>query len=151
MNQQRLSTAIAFAAVAHENQFRWKGEPHITHPIAVAAALQEYGESTQIVGVLHDVLEDTEAEMHGNRLWIDWPPVSIDLFEEEIVALDAMTRRKAQGEEYPEYVARIIATSTIAQRVKLANIRHNLLTMKPGGEAWKKHTRAKIELLKVLS
>ncbi len=149
MNQQRLSTAITFAAIAHEEQFRWKGEPYITHPIAVAAALREYGESTQIVGVLHDVLEDTEAALRGTMLTIH--VISMNLMEEEAIALDAMTRRKDEGEEYPEYVARIIATSTIAQRVKLADIRHNLLTMTPGGESWKKHTRAKIELLKVLS
>jgi (p)ppGpp synthase/HD superfamily hydrolase len=148
-NQQRLASAIAFAAIAHEHQFRWKGEPYITHPLAVAAALQEYGEPTQIVGVLHDVLEDTEAELHGTSLYLH--EARMTLMEEEAVALVAMTRRKDAGEEYPEYVARIIATSTIAQRVKLADIRHNLLTMQSGGETWKKHTRAKIELLKVLT
>ncbi|WP_119155894.1 HD domain-containing protein [Caldimonas tepidiphila] len=57
----RYTQAIALAARAHEGQSR-KGTaiPYITHPVAVAALVAEYGgdEDQQIAALLHDVLED---------------------------------------------------------------------------------------------
>lgn len=57
----RYTRAIAFAARAHEGQTR-KGTsiPYITHPVAVAALVAQFGgdEDLQIAGLLHDVLED---------------------------------------------------------------------------------------------
>jgi len=58
----RLSTAIRFAAYAHQDEFR-KGTtiPYIVHPLDVVSILLKNGGSEDLViaGVLHDVLEDT--------------------------------------------------------------------------------------------
>lgn len=53
--------AIDVATKAHEGQKRKSGEPYITHPLAVAGLLMEWGmDSDSIVaGVLHDTVEDT--------------------------------------------------------------------------------------------
>jgi len=57
----RYTQAIILAARAHEGQSR-KGTkiPYITHPVAVAGLVAQYGgdEDQQIAGLLHDVLED---------------------------------------------------------------------------------------------
>ena len=58
-----LHKAIEFAAVKHRNQYR-KGTdvPYIVHPMEVLQILTSMGCSieTQIAGVLHDTVEDTD-------------------------------------------------------------------------------------------
>lgn len=60
-----LETAINFASRKHHGQKRRSGEPYITHPLAVAAILIDWGMDidTVIAGVLHDTLEDTDATL----------------------------------------------------------------------------------------
>lgn len=57
----RFTQALALAARAHEGQSR-KGTsiPYITHPVAVAGLVAQYGgdEDQQVAALLHDVLED---------------------------------------------------------------------------------------------
>ncbi len=55
--------AIDFATKMHEGQKRRSGEPYISHPLAVANNLVEWGMDIDSVlaGVLHDTIEDTEA------------------------------------------------------------------------------------------
>lgn len=50
------------ATRAHEGQLRKTGEPYIIHPIATQKILSEWNmdEDTQIAGLLHDVVEDTD-------------------------------------------------------------------------------------------
>jgi GTP pyrophosphokinase len=59
---RRLEHAITFATEAHEGQTRASGEPYITHPLAVAIILTEWGMDVDsvIAGVLHDTIEDTD-------------------------------------------------------------------------------------------
>jgi (p)ppGpp synthase/HD superfamily hydrolase len=57
--------ALEFAASRHEGQTReGDGIPFVTHPVEVACLLHEAGYSDEVVaaGVLHDVLEDTDAQ-----------------------------------------------------------------------------------------
>lgn len=60
-----LEHAVDFAKKAHMGQKRKSGEPYITHPIAVAANLVQWGMDidTVLAGVLHDTVEDTEVEL----------------------------------------------------------------------------------------
>jgi (p)ppGpp synthase/HD superfamily hydrolase len=60
--------ALAFAHARHAGQTRdFDDLPFVTHPVEVACLLHEAGYSDEVVaaGVLHDVLEDTDAE-HGD-------------------------------------------------------------------------------------
>lgn len=149
-NQIRLAQAMAFAAVAHKDQFRWEGEPYITHPFEVAQLLAAsgYSESHQIVAVLHDVLEDTAAIVINGYLRLPMEEICMGelLFKptsDELEALHAITRNKDEGEEYPEYIERIVATSRMAAVIKAADCIHNLRTMEVGSETYIKHTKAK--------
>ncbi len=56
-----LRRAWAIGAAAHAGQSRRSGEPYITHPVAVAAALaeQHVDVETLVAAILHDTLEDT--------------------------------------------------------------------------------------------
>ena len=62
MSAKALSTAIYIAALAHLNQLDKGGNPYIFHPLHImnqlAAQRRDY--ITQIIGVLHDVTEDTD-------------------------------------------------------------------------------------------
>ena len=57
--------ALEFAASRHDGQTRdGNGVPFVTHPMEVACLLHEAGYSDEVVaaGVLHDVLEETDAQ-----------------------------------------------------------------------------------------
>ncbi|MEK7497157.1 MAG: HD domain-containing protein [Patescibacteria group bacterium] len=59
----KLLKALNFAAIAHHGQKRADGiTPYIVHPFAVGFILLKYGysEDVVIVGILHDVIEDTK-------------------------------------------------------------------------------------------
>nr|WP_200931688.1 HD domain-containing protein [Paenibacillus sp. Leaf72] len=52
-----MNKAIEIAAKAHEQQKDKAGHPYILHPLRVMLSLNT--EEERIVGVLHDVLEDS--------------------------------------------------------------------------------------------
>ncbi|MSP25080.1 MAG: bifunctional (p)ppGpp synthetase/guanosine-3',5'-bis(diphosphate) 3'-pyrophosphohydrolase [Myxococcales bacterium] len=57
----RFAAALAFACRSHDGQFRkGSGAPYITHPLAVASLVGEYGgdEDQAIAGLCHDLMED---------------------------------------------------------------------------------------------
>lgn len=60
-----LEHAIDFATKAHAGQKRASGDAYITHPLAVADLLIQWGMDIDSVlaGVLHDTVEDTEATL----------------------------------------------------------------------------------------
>lgn len=60
-----LEHAIDFATKAHAGQKRLSGEPFISHPLATAYSLIDWGMDidTVIAGVLHDTIEDTDVTL----------------------------------------------------------------------------------------
>ena len=58
---EAIEKAYAVARAAHSGQYRYSGEPYITHPLAVAKILAEWHLDAQalIAALLHDVVEDT--------------------------------------------------------------------------------------------
>lgn len=60
-----LVSAVDFATGKHHGQKRKSGEAYITHPLAVAGLLVEWGLDidTILAGVLHDTIEDTETTL----------------------------------------------------------------------------------------
>ena len=116
---EKVKKALEIATAAHAGQKRWGGEDYITHPIAVAESLDF--EEGQILGLLHDVLEDTKVT--SNEL--------ADEFGEDIV-FKLMVLTKQEGEEYYSYIQRVAAGPHICPHVKLADLEHNLRDLKPG-------------------
>lgn len=107
-----LERAIAIALEAHRGQTDKAGAPYILHPLRVMLSLNSTEE--RIVGVLHDVVEDS--------------PWTFEALAEEgfsaavIEALRSVT--KLEGEPYEEFVLRA-SRNAIGAKVKLADLRDN--------------------------
>ena len=58
-----IKKAYDYAFEMHKGQYRQSGEPYITHPLNVAYILAEMhaDRDTVCAGLLHDVIEDTNA------------------------------------------------------------------------------------------
>jgi GTP pyrophosphokinase/guanosine-3',5'-bis(diphosphate) 3'-pyrophosphohydrolase len=78
-NHRLVKKAIEFADKKHSGQTRKSGEPYIVHPLAVALKLAQMKMDipTVVAGILHDVLEDTDATEQEIK----------ELFGEEILRL----------------------------------------------------------------
>ncbi|GLK66646.1 HD domain-containing protein [Hansschlegelia plantiphila] len=108
-----IDRAIEIATEAHAGQTDKAGEPYILHPLRVAACLPE-GEA-RIVGVLHDVVEDTPWTIEQLRA---------EGFSEAVLAgVDAVTRR--DGESYGDFIVRA-GRDPIGREVKIADLADNM-------------------------
>jgi len=114
-----LERAIQIATEAHAGQVDKAGAPYIQHPMRVAFACP-LGEA-RIVGVLHDVVEDTDWTLDGLRA---------EGFSETVLAgVDAVTRR--EGEAYMDFVDRA-AKDPLGRVVKRADLLDNMDTARLG-------------------
>ncbi len=106
----------------HRNQFRRDGvTPYIIHPEAVANSLYDEHPYVRAAGWLHDVIEDTKAEI-GDLLAAGIPQQVLDL---------VLILTKGCGDTYEQYLAKV-KQSPQATRIKLADMRHNMINLPPG-------------------
>lgn len=108
-----LEKAIAIAAQAHQGQIDKAGSPYIFHPLRVMLRLKTAPEC--IVGVLHDVVEDTATTVDDLR--------AAGFSDEILRSLEAVTKRN--GEDYEAFVLRA-AADPIGRQVKLADLADNM-------------------------
>ncbi len=108
-----LEHAIGLAVKVHRGQLDKAGRLYILHPLRVMFRLES--ELEQIVGVLHDVVEDSDLTLPDLRQ-MGYP-------EEVITALDGVTKREA--ESYEAFINRSQA-NPVSSRVKLADLEDNL-------------------------
>ncbi len=64
--QDDVEAARRYAVEMHEGQL-YGGRPYIYHLDAVASALASFGPTAQVIGYLHDVVEDTGATVQAVR------------------------------------------------------------------------------------
>lgn len=115
-----LDLAKSIAETAHKGQKRKNGEDYINHCIRVSEAVKDFGEDYQIVGLLHDVIEDSNITFNDFR---------DEGFSEDILqALAFITKLK--DETYLSYILEIKhyigVGSQIAKQVKIADLKDNL-------------------------
>ena len=120
-----LEKAIALAVKVHQGQVDKYGRPYILHPLRVMFRLDT--ELEQIVGILHDVVEDSEVTFDDLR--------QMGYSNEVIAALDGVTRRS--DETYAEFVERSLA-HPVSRRVKLADLEDNMDLRRLPGEMTEK-------------
>lgn len=115
--------AIALATKAHAGQTDKQGAPYILHPLRVMFALRAgaYDVMSQTIGVLHDVVEDTEISL--NYIDAALSPVHAEW-------LDALSRRP--DEEYQSFIHRIKDAGPVAVEVKIMDLKDNLGILDPG-------------------
>ncbi len=130
MDFERFNLALAMAAKAHTGQFRKTTPvPYITHPVAVAALVAEFGgnEDQQIAALFHDVLED--AGVH-------WATIIQEKFGKKVLAMveactdgtpDSSGDKAPWKERKTNYLNHLITESAETLLVsacdKLANLR----------------------------
>lgn len=127
-----LERAIQIAYEAHEGQTRYDGSPYVGHPLRVMGALAAagYGEKEQILGVLHDVVEDSDWTLED---------IANEGFDSEIVeGLGLVT--KEEGQDQDEYIDNI-TKRLFALIVKVFDMDNNL-NDNPTPEQVKKYQRA---------
>ena len=109
---ERTRRALELATKYHNGQTDKGGEPYINHPIHVAEQMQD--ETTTIVALLHDTLEDTK--------------LTAGEIEREfggIISKACQDLTHRQNEPYMNYIERV-SQNPIAREVKIADLRHNM-------------------------
>src|SRR6478735_8583569 len=135
LDRDLLTRAFSFAAKAHDGQQRRSGEEFINHPFGVAKILAELrmDEPTIAAALLHDVVEDTDADLKAVK----------DEFGDEIAQLvdgvTKLTRIQFQSREHAEaenYRKLIVAMAEDVRviLIKLADRLHNLRTIEYMGK-----------------
>lgn len=126
----KIISSYEFAAKAHANQLRSSGEPYITHPLAVAYILLEFGMDTDTIcaALLHDVVEDTDVTLDEIK----------KLFGQDVAMLvDGVTKLGkiplfTKEEQQAENVRKILLAMSQDIRViiiKLCDRLHNMRTL----------------------
>lgn len=131
--------AKALAVTAHAGQLRktfnpdQMPDPYIIHPARIVDKFP--GEPLlQIVAWLHDTVEDTAVTLDEVRR-----EFGVDVAD----AVAALTRR--EGEPYSAFIARS-ARNPLALRVKIEDIKDNLVGLPPGHGLEKRYMKALQEL-----
>ena len=106
-----VEAAKALATRAHSGQTDKAGLPYITHPERVAGRLDTPEE--QVVGWLHDTVEDTEVTLTD---------ISSQFGSETAAAVDAISRR--DGETWNAYLDRV-QENPVARAVKISDLIDN--------------------------
>lgn len=109
-----LNKAIDIATKAHDGQVDKAGQPYIGHPLRVIA--MGTTEEERIVGVLHDVVEDS-----------DWTfeRLTAEGFSSEVVnALQCVTKL-SESESYYKFIQRVKA-NPLAVKVKINDLTDNM-------------------------
>ena len=109
-----IERAIQIATEAHKGQFDKAGREYIGHPIRV----MEMGktEDEKIVGVLHDVIEDT-----------DWTFERLEAegFSQEVINALRCVTKTSENENYDEFIDRV-KKNPLAASVKINDLTDNM-------------------------
>jgi len=109
-----LERAIEIASEAHKGQYDKAGNNYIGHPLRV----MEMGrtEEEKIVGVLHDVIEDTE--------WT-FEALAAEGFSEEVIAALKCVTKVSENENYDDFIERV-KKNPLAVVVKINDLTDNM-------------------------
>ena len=109
-----LQRALAIATEAHKGQFDKSGKDYIEHPLRV----MEMGrtEDEKIVGVLHDVVEDT-----------DWTFEALEEegFSKEVIDALRCVTKLSENENYDDFIERV-KKNPLATTVKINDLTDNM-------------------------
>lgn len=136
-DQRLLASAEAFARQAHAGQKRKSGHAYITHPLAVAQALSDWGmdAETLAAGLLHDTVEDcgvsvTEIEQQFGPKVAELVDGVTKLGEVSYIHNPETTsERQAVSQENLRKLLLAMTKDLRVIVVKLADRRHNLQTL----------------------
>ena len=125
-----LSKAIRIAAIAFEGKFDKGGIPYILHCLHVMNGVSALGEDAMIVGVLHDLIEDTRWTLED---------LVKEGFSYTIISAVALLTHNPK-EAYVDYIKEI-AHNPLARAVKMEDLKHNSDIMRLKGRRKKDFDR----------
>ena len=125
-----LSKAIAIASNAFVDVKDKGGSPYILHCLHVMNAVKDLGEQAMIVGVMHDVIEDTT--------WTSESLIGQGFDERTVKLIEMVTHRN--NESYEDFVKRA-SMNPISRAVKMADLHHNSDITRMKGLEEKDHQR----------
>jgi GTP pyrophosphokinase len=125
-----LRKAYIFSAVEHKGQLRASGEPYLIHPLGVAAILAEMRMDPicVVVGLLHDVLEDTLTTPERVREYFGSDVLHIVEGVTKISQIPYATSEERQAETYRKMLLAMVDDIRVIL-VKLADRLHNMRTL----------------------
>jgi len=109
-----LEKAIEIAVTAHKGAVDKGDKPYILHPLAVMMSLETDVE--KIVGVLHDVVEDTHWSFEALRE---------EGFSEDIIEALRSVTKSDEDSSYIDFIKRA-KNNAIGRKVKIADLKHNM-------------------------
>ena len=123
--------AYVYSARVHEGQVRLSGEPYLSHPLEVAGLLTELKLDTVSLaaGLLHDVLEDTEATPEELT---DMFGLHVTHIVEGVTKLSSLSFRSSEARQAESIRKMILAMADDIRviLIKLCDRVHNMRTLR---------------------
>jgi GTP diphosphokinase / guanosine-3',5'-bis(diphosphate) 3'-diphosphatase len=134
VDQDLLKRAFSFAARAHEGQQRRSGEDFIHHPFGAAkiCAQLRLDDETIAAALLHDVVEDTGAEIDDVRAEFGEEIAQLVEGVTKLTGIRFQSREHAEAENYRKMIV-AMAHDVRVILVKLADRLHNMRTIEYWG------------------
>ncbi|HEY6929894.1 MAG TPA: bifunctional (p)ppGpp synthetase/guanosine-3',5'-bis(diphosphate) 3'-pyrophosphohydrolase [Thermoanaerobaculia bacterium] len=129
-DEDLLRRAYVFSAREHKGQVRRSGEPYLVHPLNVASILAELkaDDVAIVVGLLHDVLEDTLTTKES--IAKQFGPEVAELVDglTKISKFSYVSREEEQAETFRKMILAMVSDLRVVL-VKLADRLHNMRTL----------------------
>jgi GTP pyrophosphokinase len=129
-NQDLLRRAYVFSAREHKGQVRRSGEPYLVHPLNVAAILADLkaDDISIVVGLLHDVLEDTLTTREAIAQQFGDEVAELVDGLTKIGKFSYVSREEEQAETFRKMILAMVSDLRVVM-VKLADRLHNMRTL----------------------
>ena len=127
VDRDLIARAFAFAAQAHEGQQRRSGEEFVLHPWGAAkiCAQLQLDDETIAAALLHDVVEDTDAELDDVRAEFGDEIAKLVEGVTKLTRVQFQSREQAEAENYRKLIV-AMAEDVRVILIKLADRLHNL-------------------------
>jgi len=130
VDEDMLNRAYVYAVQKHGSDLRASGDPYFSHPVMVAGLLADLklDEHTIVAGLLHDTVEDTDAnleeicDMFGQQV--------CDLVDgvTKLTRLEYRSEETKQAENFQKFILATVKDVRVLL-VKLADRLHNMRTL----------------------
>src|SRR6266566_2848748 len=127
VDRDLITRAFLFAAEAHEGQQRRSGEDFVLHPWGAAkiCAQLQLDDETIAAALLHDVVEDTEADLEDVRAEFGDEITKLVEGVTKLTRVQFQSREQAEAENYRKLIIAMAEDARVIL-IKLADRLHNL-------------------------
>src|SRR5262245_22696470 len=129
-DEDLLRRAYVFSAREHKGQVRRSGEPYLVHPLNVASILADLkaDDVAIVVGLLHDVLEDTLTTKESIAKQFGAEVADLVDGLTKISKFSYVSREEEQAETFRKMILAMVSDLRVVL-VKLADRLHNMRTL----------------------